>query len=58
MKRTAFDLSYGIEEEFFLVDPAGGDLASQVPPRFFRACRLARLTRCCWWTRTTKSSTA
>jgi carboxylate-amine ligase len=36
-----FDLSYGIEEEFFLVDRATRDLAANVPASFLRACRLA-----------------
>jgi carboxylate-amine ligase len=39
MKRNMFELSYGIEEEFFLVDPATRDLAERVQP-FLRACRL------------------
>ena len=34
------ELSYGIEEEFFLVEPTTYDL-SQPPPGFFKACRLA-----------------
>lgn len=36
-----FDLSYGIEEEFFIVDRATRDLAGKVPASFLRACRLA-----------------
>jgi carboxylate-amine ligase len=36
-----FDLTYGIEEEFFLVDRATRDLAADVPAGFLRACRLA-----------------
>ena len=35
-----FDLSYGIEEEFFLVDCTTRDLAANVPASFLRACRL------------------
>lgn len=38
---SCFDLSYGIEEEFFVVDRATGDLAGNVPASFVRACRLA-----------------
>src|SRR5688572_9892309 len=36
-----FDLSYGIEEEFFVVDRATRDLAANIPASFLRACRLA-----------------
>jgi len=39
MKRSMFDLSYGIEEEFFLIDPSTRDLAGHVQS-FLRACRL------------------
>lgn len=39
--RHRFDLSYGIEEEFFLVDRATRDLAGNAPASFLRACRLA-----------------
>ena len=35
------DLSYGIEEEFFVVDRATRDLAERIPASFLRACRLA-----------------
>jgi carboxylate-amine ligase len=35
------ELSYGIEEEFFLVDRATRDLARNIPASFLRACRLA-----------------
>jgi carboxylate-amine ligase len=35
------DVSYGIEEEFFLVDRATRDLAATLPATFMRACRLA-----------------
>jgi carboxylate-amine ligase len=33
------DYSYGIEEEFFLVDPNSRDLAADVPAGFMRSCR-------------------
>jgi carboxylate-amine ligase len=36
-----FDLSYGIEEEFFVVDRATRELARSIPAGFLRACRLA-----------------
>ena len=36
-----FDLSYGIEEEFFVVDRATRDLAGSASASFLRACRLA-----------------
>ncbi|MFA6985209.1 MAG: carboxylate-amine ligase [Arenimonas sp.] len=32
--------TYGIEEEFFLVDPETRDLAERVPQHFMRACQL------------------
>lgn len=34
------ELTYGIEEEFFLVDPETRDLAPDVPANFMRRCRL------------------
>ncbi len=34
-------LSFGIEEEFFLIDPATRDLARKLPEDFFRQCRRA-----------------
>jgi carboxylate-amine ligase len=34
------ELTYGIEEEFFLIDPATRDLPSKIPPAFLRACRI------------------
>ena len=36
-KSTPF--TYGIEEEFFLVDPGNRDLVANVPREFMRACR-------------------
>ena len=36
-KATPF--TYGIEEEFFLVDPGSRDLVADVPREFMRACR-------------------
>jgi carboxylate-amine ligase len=34
------DLTYGIEEEFFLIDPESRDLVASPPGKFLRACRL------------------
>ena len=39
--RQRHELSFGIEEEFFLVDPATRNLASDIPANFMRRCRLA-----------------
>lgn len=38
--RHALDLTYGIEEEFFLVDPVSRDLVTTPPSGFLRECRL------------------
>ena len=39
MAHQRFDLTFGVEEEFFLVDPETRNLATQVPAPFLRACR-------------------
>lgn len=38
--RDPLDLTYGIEEEFFLIDPASRALIAHPPTKFLRACRL------------------
>jgi carboxylate-amine ligase len=38
--RAALDLTYGIEEEFFLIDAATRALVRTQPPGFLRECRL------------------
>src|SRR5688572_24979103 len=38
--RVRLDLTYGIEEEFFLVDAATRALVQAQPPGFLRECRL------------------
>ncbi len=38
--RNPLDLTYGIEEEFFLVEPVSRDLVSALPPGFLRECRV------------------
>ena len=44
MRLTPDQLTYGIEEEYFLVDPATGALIDEAPEAFLRASR-ARLQR-------------
>lgn len=44
-QRHPLDLSYGIEEEFFLVDPASRDLVTAPPSGFLRECRLVLAER-------------
>ena len=38
--RVEHDLTFGIEEEFFLVDPTSCDLSADVPASYLRDCRL------------------
>ncbi|MFC5578868.1 carboxylate-amine ligase [Lysobacter niabensis] len=38
--RDPLDLTYGIEEEFFLIDPASRELVTTPSGKFLRACRL------------------
>lgn len=40
MKSGSLQLTYGIEEEFFLTDPDTRDLARDVPGHFMRDCRV------------------
>lgn len=40
MKEPRAHFTYGIEEEFFLVDPESRDLVACVPKHFMRACQL------------------
>ena len=41
MTSKGFDLTFGIEEEFFLVDARTRDLVPRLPASFLRACRSA-----------------
>jgi carboxylate-amine ligase len=39
--KSALDLSFGIEEEFFLIDPFTRNLPCRPPASFFKACRMS-----------------
>ncbi len=39
MSEPGFDITLGVEEEFFLVDPESRDLLSDPPPEVFEACQ-------------------